>query len=108
MKIKHCNTGTAARGLFDHMTRWTLVVTSSATIAALAAVPSSAADTRHDYQGPYEYQCFIEQPRWNVALDGPVPRCPGPEPASEAAPEPGETSGSGSVETWVGGMARVR
>jgi hypothetical protein len=20
--------------------------------------------------------CFIEPPRWNVALDGPLPRCP--------------------------------
>jgi hypothetical protein len=26
-------------------------------------------DTTHDRQ------CFIEQARWNIAYDGPVPRC---------------------------------
>jgi hypothetical protein len=108
MNTKHRNTSIAARDTCKHITRWTLVVASTATIAALAVVPSSATETGDDYQRPYTRQCFIEQPRWNVSLDGAVPRCPGPQLGSAAAPEPGESSVSGSVETWVGGMGRVR
>ncbi|WP_457190552.1 hypothetical protein [Nocardioides sp. P5_E3] len=106
MNIKHRNTGT--RGTSKHVTRWTLVVAYTVTIAALAAVPSSATETRDGDQRPYTRQCFIEQPRWNVALDGPVPRCPGTETASGTATEPGDTLRSDSVDAWLGGMARVR
>src|SRR5688572_12348495 len=68
------------------LARWTVVVVGSTAMAVLAGGPSSGAATDREFQGPYEYQCFIEQPHWNVALDGPVPRCPGSEPARGSSP----------------------
>jgi hypothetical protein len=54
--------------------------TSFAAIATtFAAQPAQAAEP--DPERP----CFIAQPRWNEALDGPAPTCPRPtwQPATE-------------------------
>jgi hypothetical protein len=67
------------------------VVTCTAMTALLTAVPTtpmaSAAPTATNpgYEEPFSRQCFTEPSRWNTALDGPIPRCPGPiEDASES------------------------
>jgi hypothetical protein len=83
-----------------------LVGTMTATALLGFSSPGSALAPGTSQQP--ERQCFIEQPHWNVALDGPVPRCPvatSTTPDGAPAPAPGWATGQGEV-AWVGGLAR--
>ena len=53
----------------------------SATTTTYAAQPAPA----HESERP----CFIIQPRWNIAIDGPAPTCPTPSSQS-AGPDGAE------------------
>lgn len=51
----------------------------TAALAALtiaATITTVAAPTKAIDDPPTDRPCFITQPRWNVALDGPAPTCP--------------------------------
>jgi len=90
------------------LTRLTAIA-GSAAIAALLGSPSFGVAPASDTYTPFEHQCFIEQPHWNVALDGPVPRCPGPLAAQEDTPSAMHTHAAvGGDVIWVGGLARAR
>lgn len=82
-------------------------------VTALVGLPPSAA-VADTFTAPSD-RCFIEQPHWNVALDGPVPRCPDPPlfPAGATlSPAPGWAAGGEAADAtgelaWVGGMTRA-
>lgn len=51
----------------------------AATAALLLPFSGHAAGSGRELDPPPDpgtRQCFIEPPRWNEALDGPLPRCP--------------------------------
>lgn len=48
----------------------TTITTISAITTTYAAEPASVIADQP------QRQCFIAQPRWNTAIDGPVPTCP--------------------------------
>lgn len=52
-------------------TRYAAALTMS---VAVAAAFSGAAQAQTGQDHPSR-PCFIQQPHWNVGLDGPVPRC---------------------------------
>lgn len=67
----------------------TTVTCISAITTTYAIQPASA--TTEPAPEP-ERQCFIVQPRWNTAIDGPVPTCPTPWSQS-ASPSGVDTRG---------------
>ena len=79
-------------------------VATSAVVTTLAGA-GFAGHTSEGYPGepPLSRQCFMEQPDWNDALDGPVPLCPGPSTTS-APSQPrrhssdGQSDGYGPIE----------
>lgn len=46
-----------------------------ATLAGPAAGSPGPVGAAHDRSDQQTRPCFIEPPRWNEALDGPLPRC---------------------------------
>ena len=105
MNSKHeqMNTSQNTDRVTGRLQQRAVAIASSATMAALVCVPSTAA-TDHD-RGAYEHQCFMERPHWNIAADGPVPRCPSPEQTLDIPSD--RASGAGGGAVWLGGMARV-
>lgn len=79
--------------MHSHPTKQTLPRTAvagactCAAIAILAVAPArSEATADRTREVPLSRQCFMEQAHWNTALDGPVPRCPGPSRETRSGP----------------------
>ncbi len=54
-------------------------VAAIAGVTVIAAITTVAAQSASATQEPgSERPCFIAQPRWNTAIDGPPPTCPRP------------------------------
>ena len=69
-----------------------LAVTGLALTTAAVGSPATA----HEEQPTRDRPCFIVQPRWNTALDGPAPTCAIPTSSREAEWEwgtPGSSAG---------------
>ncbi len=47
-------------------------------VSLLVMPPPSSATTDDPPEPAFSRRCFMEQMHWNAALNGPVPRCPGP------------------------------
>jgi hypothetical protein len=73
----------------------------------LVAPVSGASATAVSAEAPFSRRCFMERPVWNVALDGPVPQCPGPKQAADEAVAQNHTRPSPGGD-WVGGLVRPR
>jgi len=92
----------------------TRAITCAITVGAFAAALASPfAPSGATVRPPVEstgHPCFILQPRWNVALDGPVPRCGGDlGPVSAlTAPDVGPRRPEGRDSVWSGGLRRSR
>jgi len=67
-----------------HVRTVAAVATCTAMTAMFTAVPTTPmaraapTATNSGHEEPFSRQCFTEPSRWNTALDGPIPRCPGP------------------------------
>ena len=88
--------------------RATVAVSAFAAMGALLVAPVAGAPAMDtSAEAPFSRQCFMERPAWNVALDGPVPQCPGPRPGA-GQPDTREHSRSSPGSDWVGGLVRSR
>ena len=52
-------------------------IAGATTIACISAITTTSAAQPAPAEEP-ERPCFIIQPRWNTAIDGPAPTCPTP------------------------------
>ena len=62
-------------------------IAGATTITSITAITTTYAAQPAPANDAPERQCFIAQPRWNTAIDGPAPTCPTPWHAASPAGE---------------------
>ncbi len=63
-------------------------IAGATTITCITAITTTSAAQPAPATDEPERPCFITQPRWNTAIDGPAPTCPTPRGSRRAPPAP--------------------